>query len=226
MTTSGTSSFEPSRDTFFRRAMQLAGVLNAGHSPNGNDIAMMADSLGTILTQLQLDTEWNKQRATLSVTSGTATYTLPSSTLNVIVGNDRFVGRMVSADGSEWRTFAVSREEYQKITTTNANASAPFRVLIEDGASVSMTFWPTPTASLTFNYTRRRVIYDASDGTVTLDLPKVWQRPVLLLLAHEAALSKGADMSRVSYLRSLSQDAEKIARGFDKERVPTQFVVR
>jgi hypothetical protein len=227
MTTSSTSSFELTRDGLFRRAFQLAGLLEASQQPTGDDISMATDllsmeiqalqSIGVVVTQVE--------RATLALVAGTSEYTLDSDTLDVVVGPDNQVGTIYSvAGGAETPVTAMSRMDWIA-AQTKASQSTPTLAFIERTmTAVKVVFWMTPNAALTFRYAKIRLPRDNDTGAVTMDLARRWQKALCFSMAYQIALAKNAPLQRVKMLEDRADREKSIATASDVEKGHMQLM--
>lgn len=226
MTTSATSTFELSRDTIIRRAFQIAGMFPSSQDTEGDDVALAADILQTSLVELVTSGSlltW-VTRTTQALTSGTAEYTITDA-LDIYVDVNGLAGTIVQTAGGETPVRAITRSDYMAISNKTTTAT-PSLVWVERLATVKLVFWPTPSDSTTtFRYQKIRYPRDMSDGDVTLDLSKRWQKAIMWQLAAELALAKSMPLDRVQYLEGKAEALLARAQSSDRENAPAQLVV-
>lgn len=227
MTVSANSSFELGRDALFRRAFQLAGLLEVSQNPTGDDITLATDLLsmeiqalqgiGVVVTQVE--------RTTLALVAGTAEYTLPADTMDVMIGPDNTAGTIVPASGvAETPVRAISRAEYIE-TSNKLSQSTPTLVYVERlMASVKLAFWMVPNTTASFRYSKIRFPRDNDTGTVTLDLARRWQKAMCTSMAAQLALAKNAPLARVKMLQDMAEREKAIAARSDVEKGHIQLV--
>lgn len=226
MTTSATSTFELTRDQLLRRAFQLAGLLEASHSPTGNDLSMAADILGMELDALQSEGVILRmqERTTKALVAGTAAYALDSDVLDVAIDSSNVAGTFVPSSGGETLIRVISQAEYVQISNKTTQAT-PSLVMIERLASVTATFWPVPVASGAFRYSKIRLRRDTDTGAVTLDLAKRWQKAVAYSMAWQLVVAKSGPTDRVKMLKEIADEAKQKALASDAATGHIQMVV-
>lgn len=226
MAVSSTSAFEPTRDSLIRRSYHLAGAAEAAQDPSTDDTALAADFLNMVLLDLQADgiVPTHVARTTLALVASTATYALPSDTLDVVLDANNFAGTIIPSSGSETPLFAMTRAEYVSITNKDTEAT-PTRVYIERLSTVSVVFWPVPDEALTFSYQKQRFARDTDTGAVTLDMSKRWLLALCYELAAHISLAKSMPLDRVRELRKQAEVLKARCRGSDVEKVNYQMGV-
>lgn len=227
MTTSAVSTFEMPRDDVVRRALQVAGLLSAAQRPDADDLSLGGDLLNMVLLDLQSDgtLPLHVTRTTLDLVDGTASYTLPTDTMDVHVDANNFVGTIVTTSGTETPVHAMTRSEYVALPDKETEAT-PTRVFIERLATVSVSFWPVPSDStLDFRYQKIRLGRDASPGSVTLDLSRRWQLAITYDLAAHLAFAKSLPLERQRALRGEAEMYKARSRNADVEKVQMQMSI-
>lgn len=227
MTVSSSFSFDLTRDALIRRAAQRAGLLDAGGVPDGDTISMASDFLNIILQDLASEgvTLYQRERTTLPLLASTAAYSLAADTLDVLVGPNNFAGTIVDASGSEVPITAINGHDYVLLSNKSSEATTPTFVYIEKLATVTVTFWPVPSAATTFRYQRVRLIRDADTGEVTMDVAKRWASYLFYALAADLAGSGSKPLEVVDRLRGAAKEAKKTAKSSDREMVGGQLYV-
>lgn len=224
MTTSTTSTFDPSRDTIIRRSYQLAGLLEASQLTDPNDVALAADILQMELTSMVAEGQlltWI-ERTTQALVASTAEYTLTDA-LEIYVDGNGLAGTIVPSSGAETPVRAITRADYQLISN-KATEATPTLVFVERLATVKLLFWPVPAATSSFRYQKIRYPRDMDTGTVTLDLSKRWHKAITYALASQLCLAKSMPMERVQWLDSKATSLKEKAMQSDVEHVPAQMI--
>lgn len=205
--------------------MQIAGLLEASQTPSDADLAMGHDFLALELGALQsegLVAHTVDHTATESLVASTATYALDADCIDVIIGVTGFCGTVQSGTGTEMHVRAITRHEYNNITNKDAEGT-PSHCYIDRGLSLSLTFWPVPSAALTFRYEKVRLMRDSSDGSKTPDVQRRRQKALVWCMAHDLAMAKSMGLDRVQYLRKEADRLKAIAHNDDVERGHGQF---
>lgn len=223
-----TYGFEMTVSTVIRRAMQVAGLLEASATPNADDLAMGRDLLQMELDELQTvgDPQRTIERTTKALVASTAEYTLDADCIDVLVAPDNAAGTVyVTASDGETRVFIMSRAEYQGLSNKDSEGT-PTRVLIEKGDTITATFWPVPSETMTFSYSKLRFPRDATLS----NRPDVDRRRLAALvwsLAYAIASTKaGMPLNRLQELKDERNRRKAVAMRDDTERGHGQLVVR
>lgn len=221
MTTSGTATFELQVDQLIRRALQLAGLLEASQRPADfeADLEMARDFLSLELTALQAENllTRNVERKTLTLSAGVASYQLDADCIDVFVGPDNVVGTILSSAGSaETLVRAIRRHEYVEIANKTSSGT-PVLCFVEKLARVSVVFWPIPGSTVTFNYQKVRAVMDVTPGSAT---PDVWvrrQNALLWSLAFTMAVAKSQPLAKCAFLKGERDRVKEMAKQDDVE---------
>jgi hypothetical protein len=208
-------TFNPSADAVVRQALQFAGLLPLGRRPRAEQLADARDMLTTMLKALQ-----NKgimlttaERVTLALTPGTASYNLDADTIDV-----EFPTTWTPAGStSEQIVERMSYSDYAPLSDKAAQGT-PTRVYVEKSSLLTATFWNVPSAAGTWHYRRVRLIRDASDGGVTLDVTARYLEAIVWKMAYRMALANSVSLERVKYLRDEAQASQDETVSDDNER--------
>jgi len=205
-----------------RSAMQQAGILALGQLPQAQVMADARRVLDLRLKALQarsvlLD---SKERKTLPLAVGVASYALDSDTIDV------HEDAMIQQAGQATETLCIQFpfHNYQ-ILTDKTVQGIPTQFYVEKHQTVTIFVWPVPSVAMSLNYRRIRLLRDTGDDGKTADL---WQRQIRLLtlyVAHDLALGGPLTMARVQYLRTLYEQEEKIVLGDSSEKGSLQFML-
>jgi hypothetical protein len=227
VTVSANYTQEFQRDELLTLALQATGTLEAGEEPPAADLAMASNFLNLELQSLQAEKIVLRtvERATLTLTAGTAEYTLPADTIDVQLGPNDQLGTILPSAGGESIVKSMSRAEYADITDkTSTNTGRPTRAYVERLASITITLWPVPdAASTTLRYSRVRLLRDADDGAVTMDLARRWLKYVVYAVAVHIARSKSLGQEVVQDLRAEAELAKERCKEDDTQRGRLNF---
>lgn len=233
MAVSSNSLSEFSRDQLLTMAFQLAGVANSEQDVIAADLTMAARFLNLELAALQAEGALLRsiERTTLTITPPTASYTLPSDVIDVVVGPNGECGSILPTSGGESIVYAMSRQDYSNISDkTTTNTARPTRVYVEKNGTtglITVIFHPAPeTASTTWRYQKVRLLRAMDSGSVTLDLPQKWQKAVTYACAAAVARAKSLPLETVNSLRKEAEMAKAKALADDAQRGPLQFRVK
>jgi hypothetical protein len=215
MTIDTSYAFNPTADEIVRQAFQMGGILGLGRRPKTDQLNDARDILTTILKAMQAKGTMlvTAERVTLTLTPGTASYSLAADTIDVEFPTT------YKAPGSSTETTVerLAYANYQELTDKTVQGT-PTQAYVEKTATLTVSFWPVPSAAGTWNYRRVRLIRDASNGGVTIDVTRKYLQAVVWKLAHRLALANALPLGRVQYLEGQAIAAEHEATGDDNER--------
>lgn len=148
---------------------------------------------------------------------GTATYTLPITTVAML---DAYIEITSGSDAIDRLIFPISRTDYAALPN-KATQAPPTTFWFDRLITPTVTLWPVPDGSTTYTlkYYRWRRLQDAvaADGT-TLDIPYRWFDAMSWGLAARLAVIYAPD--RAQPLDQRAERAWQIAATQDTENVP------
>jgi hypothetical protein len=167
---------------------------------------------------------WTIEPGTISLSSGTGTYTLPSDTIDVIEMSLR-TGTGVNQIDTNIERISVSTYSQQSNKNTTGRPTQAFvrRLATE----TTVTLWPVPDSSQSYTlaYYRLRGIESISEGiTGTADVPPRFVPCLVSGLAYYIAMKKPAVADRIPFLKQEYEYQFELAAGEDQESASIQFV--
>lgn len=223
MTTSGTTAFNLDFAEIAEEAWERAGR----EMRSGYDLrtARRSMNLLTIEWQNRGLNMWTFEQGTQVLTPGTATYTLPSDTIDLL---DHVIR---TGSGTTQADLAISRisvSTYATIPNKN-NTGRPIQLYVQrlrDAPQV--TVWPVPdsTQPYTLVYWRMRRIQDAGSGVETPDVQFRFLPCLVAGLAYYIAMKDPELVSRVQMLKADYDEQFNLAAGEDREKASVRFVPR
>lgn len=223
MTTSGTTAFNMDFAEIAEEAWERAGR----EMRSGYDLrtARRSMNLLTIEWQNRGLNMWTFEQGTLVLTPGTATYTLPADTIDLL---DHVLR---TGSGTTQADLAVSRISVSTYATIpNKNSTGrPIQLYVQrlrDAPQV--TVWPVPDATQTYTlvYWRMRRIQDAGNGVETSDVQFRFLPCLVAGLAYYIAMKDPALAERVPMLKAIYDEQFDLAAGEDREKASVRFVPR
>ena len=223
MTTSGTTAFNLDFSELAEEAWERAGR----EMRSGYDLrtARRSMNLLTIEWQNRGLNMWTFEQGTQLLTPGTATYTLPADTIDLL---DHVIR---TGSGTTQADLAISRisvSTYATIPNKN-NTGRPIQLYVQrlrDAPQV--TVWPVPdtTQPYTLVYWRMRRIQDAGNGLETPDVQFRFLPCLVAGLAYYIAMKDPALAERVPMLKAAYDEQFDLAAGEDREKASVRFVPR
>lgn len=141
---------------------------------------------------------WKVEQDSISLTAGTATYSIPAKTVLVL---DAWITTQQGSPFSQNNRYVtpLSRTEYASLPNPNT-PGAPTQYWFDRLISPTLTFWPLPDQNgpYTFNYFRAVQIQDANlPGGETPDIPYLWLDAMVSGLAYRLARTYAPDLEQV-----------------------------
>ena len=158
---------------------------------------------------------WTVKQATVSVSSGTASYTLLDATvvdlLEVVLRN---------SSGTDFTLTQMSRSEYLRITNKTSTGQ-PSQYFFDRQVTPTITLWSTPDDSYTlvFYYVRR--IEDADALVNTTDAPFRFLPCMAAGLAYYIAIKRAPD--RIQILKAIYEEEFQRAAAEDASSTPLKL---
>ena len=214
----------PDIPDLFEEAYQRAGL----ELSTGIDIrnARRSFNLLTMEWQNRGLNLWTIEAGTQALTSGTATYTLPADTVDVIEHQFR-TGTGTSQVDTNLTRVSVSTYAQQSAKNTTGK---PTQIFIQRlAASVTVTLWPVPDSADTYTLSFFRVvgidgISSGIDGTTTSFIPPRFAPCLVSGLAYYIAMKRPEVSNRVAPLKQEYEFQFELAAGEDSDSSSARFV--
>ena len=222
MATSGTATFGPDIAELCEDAFERCGL----EMRSGYDLRTARRSLNIMAAEwsnrgLNL---WTVASGTQAIPAGTATYTLPADTVDLLEHVIRTGSGTSQSDQSLSR---ISGSTYATLTSKNSEGK-PVQIYVDRQATPTVTLWPTPDSASTYTlvYWRIRRIEDAGDAASnTYDIPSRFIPPLVAGLAYHVALKRPeVGIERVALLKAAYEEQFTLAADEDRSKASVQFV--
>jgi hypothetical protein len=222
MATSGTTAFNMDFTEIAEEAWERAGR----EMRSGYDLrtARRSMNLMTIEWQNRGINLWTIDEGTVSLVSGTAQYTLPSDTVDLLEQVIR------TGSGSTQQDLTINRisvSTYASIPN-KTTTGRPIQFWIErlvDAPRINV--WPVPDSNdYTFKYWRMRRIEDAGAGVQTADMPFRFLPCLVAGLAYHIAMKVPELAQRVPMLKAAYEEEFDRAASEDRVKTNARFVPR
>lgn len=210
----------PDLPDIFEEAYERAGIeLNTGY-----DLRTARRSLNIMLL------EWQNRglnlftidEGTLPIAAGTATYTMPVDTIDVIEHNIR-TGTGTNQVDTALERISVSNYAAQSNKNTTGK---PSQIYVQRLATeTKVTLWPVPDTSYTLSFFRLKGIDGLSTGIgTTAAIPPRFIPCLVAGLAYQIAMKKPESSDRVVPLKQEYEYQFELAAGEDAETASIRFV--
>jgi hypothetical protein len=226
MPTSGTATFDLDLNEIVEEAFERCG----SELRTGYDLRTARRSLNLLFADwanrgINL---WTIEQGQQVLTPGTATYTLPADTVDLIEHVIRTGAGNVSTQ-TDLTITRISVSTYSSIPNKLQQAR-PIQVWINrQQAAPQFTVWPVPDSSqtYTFVYWRLRRIQDAgAGGTYTQDIPFRFLNALVAGLAYYLSMKIPGAEDRMQVLKAQYDEAWDLASTEDREKAAVRFVPR
>ena len=223
MTTSGTASFNPQLTEIIQEAYDRAGVvMRSGYEYRSarRSIDLMMQEWANRGINL-----WTVEEGSQLLTPGTATYTLPADTVDLI---DHVI-RTSPGNVASQADLTINRMSVSNYSTipNKLSTGRPIRIYVDRQITPKFTVWPVPDASqqYTLVYWRLRRIQDAgSPGTNTMDMPFRFMPALVAGLAYNLAMKSPGAEARVPALKAVYEEQFQLAADEDRSRASVRFL--
>lgn len=222
MATSGTTAFNMDFTEIAEEAWERAGR----EMRSGYDLrtARRSMNLMTIEWQNRGINLWTIDEGTVSLVSGTAQYTLPADTVDLLEQVIR------TGSGSTQQDLTINRisvSTYASIPN-KTTTGRPIQFWIErlvDAPRINV--WPVPDSNdYTFKYWRMRRIEDAGAGVQTADMPFRFLPCLVAGLAYHIAMKVPELAQRIPMLKATYEEEFDRAASEDRVKTNARFVPR
>tara|TARA_R100001015_G_C4629980_1_gene191257 strand:- start:1138 stop:1821 length:684 start_codon:yes stop_codon:yes gene_type:complete len=214
----------PDLPDIFEESFSRAGV----SLRTGNDIRDARRSFNILTMEWQNRglNLWTIAEGTTSITAGTATYTLPTDTVDLL---EHTIRTGTGTSQSDTNLTRISVSTYSQIPSKNTTGK-PSQIFIQRLAgSVTATLYPVPdsAATYTLHYYRVKGIDGMSsgvEGTTTSFIPPRFVPCLVSGLAYYIAMKRPEVAARVAPLKQEYEFQFELAAGEDTESASARFV--
>ena len=215
MTTSGTSSWNPDFAEIAEEAFEMVGL----EMRTGYDLKTARRSLDLLAIEwanrgINL---WTINEGTIPLVAGTATYSLPTDSIDVI---ECYVRSGTGTAQTDIDMYRLSVSGYAAIATKNTQGKPSQFYVDRQGSAPTITVWPVPNVSSTYTlvYQRLRRIQDSGAATNTADLPFRFLPALVAGLAYFIAMKRPQAKERVPFLKTFYDEQFILAAEEDRSR--------
>lgn len=225
MATSGTTAFNLDLSEYIEEAFERCGA----ELRSGYDFRTARRSLNLLFADWANRgiNMWTIEQGTQTLSQGTATYTLPADTVDLIEHVIR-TGAGNASTQADLQITRISVSTYSSIPNKLQQAR-PIQVWINrQAAAPQFTVWPVPDGSQTYQfvYWRLRRIQDAGNGVNTMDVPFRFINCLVAGLAYYLSMKLPGAIERMPVLKQQYDEAWEWASTEDREKAAVRFVPR
>lgn len=225
MAVSSSSTREFSVQDIVTSSAQRAGIMGIDASQSGPQFAAMLAfgmrELDILMDQLQGEVTLTRavDRYPITTVIGTASYALPSTTVEVM-------GWASYAEGSATTSTplrGILRDEYMVIADKTVQGRPTLFFPEYSASGITVQLWPVPSAVGVVTFQRYRLLSDSNSSTATLDLERHWIDHISWSLAHLFACASSLSTDTCGYLGSRAEKALKAAKRMTAQRWPSEM---
>lgn len=223
MASSGTTTFGLNLNEIVEEAFERCGA----EARTGYEFRTARRSLNLLLLEwanmgINL---WTIEQGTISLVAGTATYNLPTDTVDLI----EHVVRTDAGSAANQADLSITRISVSTYATipNKLTQARPIQIYIDRAvATPTVTVWPVPDDAQTYTlvYWRMRRLDDAGNGVNTQEVPFRFLPALVAGLAYYLAVKLVPD--RVALLKAQYEQAWDLAAGEDRDRATVRLVPR
>ena len=217
MATSGTKTFALDTGEVIEEAYELAGL----EARTGYDAATARRSLNIMFADWSNRgiNIWTIAQVNLTLTEGTASYTLNSYDIDIL---EAVIRRTQNSTQTDYQMSRIGRMEYLNIPNKTTEAR-PTEFFVDRQATPVLKLWPTPENSTDiFVSYRIQRIDDASASAQDQEVPSRFIPAMVSGLAYYMALKKNPE--RVAMLLQIYEQDLKRAQDEDRGRASLHLV--
>ena len=218
MATSGSANFELDVNDYIEEAFERCGL----EVRTGYDVKTATRSLNLMFADWANRglNRWTIEQSTLSLTSGTAIYSLPTDTIDIL---SAVIRTGTDSTQSDTQITRISRDTFINIPSKNTEAQ-PSQWYVDRQIAPTIKVWPTPNKAYTLVYDRLTRIEDADSSINTLDVPFRFYPCLAAGLAYYLAMKKAPD--RIQILKAVYEEEFNRAAYEDVDRANLSLVPR
>jgi hypothetical protein len=223
MATSGTTTFNPDLNEIVEEAFERCGA----ELRTGYDLRTARRSLNLLTAEwanrgINL---WTITTGSISLVAGTATYNLPTDTIDLV---DQVIRTGSGTTQSDLSISRIAVPTYATIPSKN-DTGRPIQVYIDRKTTTpTITLWPIPDSvtPYTFVYWYMKRIDDAGTGVNTQEIPFRFYPCLIAGLAYYLSLKIPGALERMAMLKQEYEEQWMLASTEDREKADLRLAPR
>ena len=211
MTVSGTKLFELDVTEYIEEAFERCGL----EVRTGYDMKSAKRSLNIMLAEWANRglNQWTIQQVSVTVTQGTAAYSLGADTIDIL-------SAVVQRDGVDYGISRVSRDDFLNIPDKTSQSRIS-QFYVDRQITPSLKVWPTPDNSTdVIIYNRLVRLVDAGAAANTLEIPFRFYPALSAGLAYYISLKRAPQRTQI--LKAVYEEELERAMAEDRDRASFQ----
>ena len=218
MALSSSTDFEPDVSEYIEEAFERCGL----EIRTGYDLKSAKRSLNLLFAEWANRglNRWTIEQSTLSITSGTNSYSLGADTIDIL---SAVIRTGTGTNQNDQQINRVSRDTYLNIPSKNSTGK-PSQWYVDRQIAPTVKLWPTPDDSYTLVYDRLTRMNDADTYINTLEVPFRFYPCLTAGLAYYISMKRAPD--RMQMLKSVYEEEFNRAAFEDVDRANLSLVPR
>lgn len=218
MALSSSTDFEPDVSEYIEEAFERCGL----EIRTGYDLKSAKRSLNLLFAEWANRglNRWTIEQSTLSITSGTNSYSLGADTIDIL---SAVIRTGTGTNQNDQQITRVSRDTYLNIPSKNSTGK-PSQWYVDRQIAPTVKLWPTPDNSYTLVYDRLTRMNDADTYINTLEVPFRFYPCLTAGLAYYISMKRAPD--RMQMLKSVYEEEFNRAAFEDVDRANLSLVPR
>ena len=180
MATSGSVTFRPNVEEIISESFERCGI--DPQTRTGHHARAARRSLNLLFSEFANRgiNYWTVTQNTLTLSDGTANYTLPAGTIDIL-------DAVIREDSTDQIVNRITLQEYNQIPN-KTNEGKPSQYMIDRQYTPIIYFWLVPDKTYTLNYWVMNQIEDITASNEDTDVPYRWTDTICAGLASKLAI--------------------------------------
>lgn len=217
MTTSGTSTFNPTRDQIIKGALRLVGALSQGEEPTADQVTEASEALNMLVKAWESDSMplWGLEEHTIDLVTGVNTYKIGTGQDIDIPKPLRILQAWNSNNNIDTPMRLLTKQEYNMLGN-KITQGVPIQFYYDVQRDYGkLKLFPTPSAiaedSYTVSFVYQRPFEDFDSATNTADFPQEWIEAIKYGLAVRLSAEYGLTVEQRRELRTDAKEIKDLA---------------
>ena len=209
MATSGSVTFRPNVEEIISESFERCGI--DPQTRTGHHAIAARRSLNLLFSEFANRgiNYWTVTQNTLTLSDGTANYTLPAGTIDIL-------DAVIREDSTDQIVNRITLQEYNQIPN-KTNEGKPSQYMIDRQYSPIIYFWLVPDKTYTLNYWVMNQQEDITASNQDTDIPYRWTDTICAGLATKLAMKYAPD--KFQLLNEVYERAFSFAASSDNDGV-------
>ena len=209
MATSGSVTFRPNVEEIISESFERCGI--DPQTRTGHHAIAARRSLNLLFSEFanRCINYWTVTQNTLTLSDGTANYTLPAGTIDIL-------DAVIREDSTDQIVNRITLQEYNQIPN-KTNEGKPSQYMIDRQYTPIIYFWLVPDKTYTLNYWVMNQQEDITASNQDTDIPYRWTDTICAGLATKLAMKYAPD--KFQLLNEVYERAFSFAASSDNDGV-------